>query len=226
MALTQSSREGNRSSPVNNHGPLVVFFDIVAVIHDQHLFSPVICYVLSLTGHMQLAAYYIANGLLASISDNVFVATVYISETKMHIAELLGHIPDIGMSGADLMGKLTAAHTPRAEVFAVLPQGAAEQAKVIMDQFDKLAVAINTGTNIPSVATPNRQAAFPMREDSAERSGLYRIYNRLLLVKLSPKAFTRWSKAGNLPLPGVTPHMHTEKPARRFYANRSIGFNH
>ena len=28
------------------------------------------------------------------------------------------------------------------------------------DQFDLLAVAINTGTNIPSVATPNGQAAF------------------------------------------------------------------
>ncbi len=29
-----------------------------------------------------------------------------------------------------------------------------------MHQFDQLAVAINTGTNIPSVATPNGQAAF------------------------------------------------------------------
>ena len=28
------------------------------------------------------------------------------------------------------------------------------------DQFDALAVAINTGTNVPSVATPNGQAAF------------------------------------------------------------------
>ena len=28
------------------------------------------------------------------------------------------------------------------------------------DQFDKLAIAINTGTNIPSIATPNGQAAF------------------------------------------------------------------
>jgi len=28
------------------------------------------------------------------------------------------------------------------------------------EQFEKLAVAINTGTNLPSVATPNGQAAF------------------------------------------------------------------
>ncbi|SDK56234.1 Na+:H+ antiporter, NhaB family [Maridesulfovibrio ferrireducens] len=99
---------------------LVVFFSIVAVIHEQHLFSPVIHYVLGLEGKVQLAAYYLANGLLSMISDNVFVATVYISETK-----------------------------------AAFLSGAINQ-----EQFDLLAVAINTGTNIPSVATPNGQAAF------------------------------------------------------------------
>ncbi|MBO0181173.1 sodium/proton antiporter, partial [Vibrio parahaemolyticus] len=31
---------------------------------------------------------------------------------------------------------------------------------ITRDQFDLLAVAINTGTNLPSVATPNGQAAF------------------------------------------------------------------
>ncbi|OEU69766.1 MAG: Na+/H+ antiporter NhaB [Desulfovibrio sp. S3730MH75] len=99
---------------------LVVFFAIVAVIHEQHLFSPVINYVLALEGKVQLAAYYLANGVLSMISDNVFVATVYISETK-----------------------------------AAFDSGAIDQ-----KQFDLLAVAINTGTNIPSVATPNGQAAF------------------------------------------------------------------
>ncbi|MBI9111826.1 sodium/proton antiporter NhaB [Maridesulfovibrio ferrireducens] len=99
---------------------LVVFFAIVAVIHEQHLFSPVIHFVLGLEGKVQLAAYYLANGLLSMISDNVFVATVYISETK-----------------------------------AAFLSGAINQ-----EQFDLLAVTINTGTNIPSVATPNGQAAF------------------------------------------------------------------
>ena len=33
-------------------------------------------------GPFQLAAYYIANGLLSAISDNVFVATVYVSENQ------------------------------------------------------------------------------------------------------------------------------------------------
>lgn len=99
---------------------LAVFFVIVAMIHDQHLFSPIIQYVLSLEGKAQLLAFYIANGLLSMISDNVFVATVYISETATAFkAGLIDH-----------------------------------------EQFCRLAVAINAGTNIPSVATPNGQAAF------------------------------------------------------------------
>ena len=99
---------------------LVVFFAIVAVIHEQHLFSPVIHYVLSLEGQFQLAAFYMANGVLSAISDNVFVATVYISEV----------------------------------------QTAFESGAISRERFDLLAIAINTGTNIPSVATPNGQAAF------------------------------------------------------------------
>ena len=99
---------------------LVVFFVIVAQIHDQHLFEPVIRAVLALEGRMQAAMLYLATGVLSAISDNVFVATIYITEIK-----------------------------------AALLQGA-----VSREQFETLAVAINTGTNIPSVATPNGQAAF------------------------------------------------------------------
>ena len=99
---------------------LVVFFGVVGVIHDQHLFSPVINYVLSLPEEMQPGMFYIANGLLSAISDNVFVATVYIGEVK----------------------------------------AAFDNGVLSREQFDLLAVAINTGTNIPSVATPNGQAAF------------------------------------------------------------------
>ena len=98
---------------------LVVFFGVVGVIHDQHLFSPVIAYVLSLPDDAQPGMFYIANGLLSAISDNVFVATVYIGEVKQAFTD----------------GVISRA------------------------QFDALAVAINTGTNIPSVE-PNGQAAF------------------------------------------------------------------
>ncbi|MEM7292159.1 MAG: sodium/proton antiporter NhaB [Pseudomonadota bacterium] len=99
---------------------LVVFFAIVAVIHDQHLFSPVIDWVLEQDRSVQPALFFVANGVLSMISDNVFVATVYINEVT-----------------------------------------AAFKAGIIdAQQLENLAIAINTGTNLPSVATPNGQAAF------------------------------------------------------------------
>ncbi len=99
---------------------LAVFFSIVAVIVDQGLFAPIINNVLALEGSDQLTMFYLANGLLSMVSDNVFVGTVYINEVK-----------------------------------AALTNGI-----ISREQFELLAVAINTGTNLPSVATPNGQAAF------------------------------------------------------------------
>jgi len=99
---------------------LAVFFAIVSVIHDQHLFSPVIDYVLAQDPSTQPSLFFIANGFLSAISDNVFVATIYINEVK----------------------------------------NAFDNGVITLDQFNNLAIAINTGTNIPSVATPNGQAAF------------------------------------------------------------------
>ena len=101
-------------------GLLVVFFVIVAMITDQELFKPVIDWALSLEPSQQPSMFYVANGLLSMISDNVFVATVYIGEIK--------------------------------EVF--------DSGAISREQYEKLAIAINTGTNLPSVATPNGQAAF------------------------------------------------------------------
>jgi NhaB family Na+:H+ antiporter len=117
---------------------LVVFFAIVAVIHDNGLFKPVIDYVLSMHGQHQLVAYYIANGVLSSISDNVFVATVYMNETAAHFKDYL-HLLEHGTG--------IVAHATEAE-------------RTFLEQYQKMAVAINMGTNIPSVATPNGQAAF------------------------------------------------------------------
>nr|WP_279388671.1 sodium/proton antiporter NhaB [Pseudodesulfovibrio tunisiensis] len=163
---------------------LVVFFAIVAMIHDLHLFKPVINFVLSLEGQVQLAAYYSANGILSMISDNVFVATVYVSETKMHFVQMLGAIPGIGMTGEQLMDLLTDPNRMRADVLATLPQAAADQAAALMTQFDKLAVAINTGTNIPSVATPNGQAAFLFLLTSALAPVIRLSYGRMVVLAL------------------------------------------
>ncbi len=123
---------------------LVVFFAIVAMIHEQHLFHPLLVWVLSLEGRGQVVAMYLANGLLSAISDNVFVATIYIEEVRQAFAD-----------------------------------GALSRA-----QFDALAIAVNTGTNIPSVATPNGQAAFLFLLTSALAPLIRLSYVRMLWMAL------------------------------------------
>ena len=123
---------------------LTVFFAIVAVIHDQHLFTPVIQYVLTLEGDMRTASFFLANGVLSMISDNVFVATVYITDVK-----------------------------------AALDSGV-----ITRPEFDALAIAINTGTNLPSVATPNGQAAFLFLLTSALAPLIRLSYGRMVIMAL------------------------------------------
>ena len=123
---------------------LVVFFAIVGVIHDQHLFLPVIHYVFTLDQHMQVPVFFAANGVLSAISDNVFVATVYINE-----------------------------------VYTALNAG-----EITREHFEHLAVAINTGTNIPSVATPNGQAAFLFLLTSALAPLIRLGYGRMVILAL------------------------------------------
>ncbi|TVT66476.1 MAG: sodium/proton antiporter NhaB [Pseudomonas sp.] len=123
---------------------LVVFFAIVAVIHQQHLFTPIIHAVLELPIEQQPGMFFLANGLLSMISDNVFVATVYISEVKQS-----------------------------------LDAGSIDQA-----HFERLAVAINTGTNLPSVATPNGQAAFLFLLTSTIAPLVRLSYGRMVVMAL------------------------------------------
>ena len=123
---------------------LVVFFTVVSVIHEQHLFQPIIDVVLNMPTHSQPIMFFIANGVLSAISDNVFVATVYISEVK-----------------------------------AALDAGT-----ISREHFNTLAVAINTGTNLPSVATPNGQAAFLFLLTSAIAPLLRLSYGKMVWMAL------------------------------------------
>jgi len=123
---------------------LVVFFAIVAVIDHQGLFTPVIDWVRTYEGKTQEALFFMANGVLSMISDNVFVATVYISEVN--------------------------------ELF--------QSGEITRAQFDALAIAINTGTNIPSVATPNGQAAFLFLLTSALAPVIRLSYGRMVIMAL------------------------------------------
>jgi NhaB family Na+:H+ antiporter len=52
------------------------------------------------------------------------------------------------------------------------------------DHFDKLVIAINTGTNLPSVATPNGQAAFLFLLTSALAPLINLSYMRMVIMAL------------------------------------------
>ncbi len=123
---------------------LAVFFVIVGMIHDLHLFTPIIEAVLEMDESVQPAMFYVANGVLSMISDNVFVATVYINEVK----------------------------------------AAFDAGKISREQFETLAIAINTGTNLPSVATPNGQAAFLFLLTSALAPAIRLSYVRMIWMAL------------------------------------------
>ncbi|MDE9564323.1 sodium/proton antiporter NhaB [Xenorhabdus bovienii] len=123
---------------------LTVFFSVVAVIIDQQLFTPFIQYVLQSSPASQLSLFYLFNGLLSAVSDNVFVGTVYINEALIALKNGL----------------------------------------ISQQQYEFLAVAINTGTNLPSVATPNGQAAFLFLLTSALSPLIRLSYGRMVVMAL------------------------------------------
>ena len=116
----------------------------MSVIADQQLFTPIISYVLSQEESNQAPIFFVANGVLSAISDNVFVATIYINEIKEAL--------DMNI--------------------------------ISRSQFDKLAIAINTGTNIPSIATPNGQAAFLFLLTSSLAPLINLSYIRMVIMAL------------------------------------------
>ena len=101
-------------------------------------------YVLSLDLDLQPGMFYIANGVLSAISDNVFVATVYITEVV----------------------------------------DAFKEGEISREHLDLLAVSINTGTNIPSIATPNGQAAFLFLLTSSVAPLIRLSYGRMVYMAL------------------------------------------
>ncbi len=59
---------------------LVVFFVIVAMIETQGLFHPITVWALQGSGKEQLYSFFTASGILSSVSDNVFVGTIYVHQ--------------------------------------------------------------------------------------------------------------------------------------------------
>lgn len=68
---------------------LVVFFGVVAIIEEQHIFQPIINAVLGLETSQQPVALYLVNGFLSMVSDNVFVVSPQRSARCRDIAALL-----------------------------------------------------------------------------------------------------------------------------------------
>ena len=83
-AFSGKIHEHDYAEPFNNAMPfvtlIVIFFAILGVVHEQHLLTPVIQWVLSFQGSAQLVVLYMVNGAISMVSDSVFVASVFITE--------------------------------------------------------------------------------------------------------------------------------------------------
>lgn len=123
---------------------LVVFYVIVAMIGSLHMFDAVIHWVLTLEPRKQVFMIFLTNGALSAISDNVFVAAIYMKELKA--------VFDAGLITREL--------------------------------FDAQSVAVVMGTGIPSMSTPNGQAAFLYLLTSPIAPLIRLGYGRMLLMAL------------------------------------------
>jgi NhaB family Na+:H+ antiporter len=123
---------------------LVVFYVIVAMIHTQSMFTPVMQYVMTLDGQEQVLMVFLTNGLLSAISDNVFVATIYMDQIRA--------LFDAGQMSREM--------------------------------FDAQSVAVVLGTGIPSMSTPNGQAAFLFLLMSAIAPRIRLGYGRMIWMAL------------------------------------------
>jgi NhaB family Na+:H+ antiporter len=109
----------------------------------------VVAWALVFEGPVRNLVFYAASGALSVVSDNVFVATVYIRDA----------------------------------------QAAFEAGVIDRTALEQLAIAINMGTNIPSIATPNGQAAFLFLLTSGVAIALRLTYLRMVIAAL-PYTFT------------------------------------
>jgi NhaB family Na+:H+ antiporter len=153
-ALTGRTSEHQIGEAASESAPFVfvlaIFFGIVGMVHAQHLFAPITDWVFSFKGNDRLIAYFVSTGALSAISDNVFVASLYIGEAKQFFVD--------GVIGRH--------------------------------EFENIAVAINTGTNIPSISTPNGQAAFLFLLMSRLAPLIRLSYGRMVLLALPYVVFT------------------------------------
>ena len=198
---------------------IVVFFAILGVVHSQHLIAPLAEWVFTFSGKSQLIALYVINGTLSFVSDNVFIATIFVNEienayTGGIIAQMFH---DFNVSGINLevaYANGNVAHTitqylsslpdikiaPDSGIFvqfikdvdAACKNGTlneltamyADKPLISREEYEKLAVVVNMGTNVPAMATPNGHAALLFLLTSALAPLLNLSYFRMLILTL------------------------------------------
>lgn len=123
---------------------IILFFAVISMVESLELFKPIIHWAFTFSNKIQLLAFYIANSILSMVSDNVFVAGIYINEVNQAFKNNI----------------------------------------INQEQFEKLAITINAGTNISSIATPNGQAAFLFLLTSSIAPLINLSYGRMIKMAL------------------------------------------
>ena len=147
-AVTGLTKEHDLGAAFTNAMPfallILVFFAILGVVYEQQLVTPLAQWVFTFSGQERLVALYCTNGALSAVSDNVFIATVFINEVEnAYTSGVIGH-----------------------------------------EDYEKLAVVVNMGTNLPAMATPNGHAALLFLLTSALAPLLHLSYFRMFKLIL------------------------------------------
>ena len=193
---------------------IVVFFAILGVVHAQHLIEPLANWVFTFSGKSQLIALYAINGSLSFVSDNVFIATIFINEVEtayaggiisqmIHeidleaastsgniaqtITQYISSMPDINIapdSGVMIQFIDEVDAACQSGTFSDLAAKYADKIVISKEEYEKLAVVVNMGTNIPAMATPNGHAALLFLLTSALAPLLSLSYFRMFKLTL------------------------------------------
>ena len=192
-AFTGRTKEHDLGVAFTNAMPftmlIVVFFVILGVVHGQHLVAPLADWVFTFGGKSQLIALYFTNGTLSFVSDNVFIATIFIDEVEnayvggmiaqmmndpgiqaawadgtmpQAVSQYLGSIPDVKIAPDNVMIAQFLRDVDsvcQGGTFHDLAAQYSSKTVVSKEAYEKLAVVVNMGTNIPAMATPNGHAA-------------------------------------------------------------------
>ena len=212
-AVTGLTKEHDLGVAFTNAMPfavlILVFFAILGVVHEQQLVTPLADWVFTFSGQSQLVALYLTNGTLSFVSDNVFIATVFINEVENAyasgmIAQMIDGIEAAYANGTlvQLINEVKMAHdneiilqfissveiaNANGTFHAFLSDAKLEYAgKVVIsrEEYEKLAVVVNMGTNIPAMATPNGHAALLFLLTSALAPLLRLSYFRMFKLTL------------------------------------------